>query len=589
MKYMKTIQVIFISFIFSILLLSSFNIHSAYADDSSTPVFALQNASTGVEITWDEVTGASRYIIYRKEPGSSYSVLSSSVTSSPYIDTTAVSGQEYYYTIKSVVNNVPSAAASSQLIMFLAQPQNLTYSNTVIDQIDLSWSAVTGATHYRIYRKEKVSGAWGSWERVLPDTATTSYTIDEDYANPATHYRYSVRAVNGSYSSVLAVATVADAATVHNRITFSPAQNSDISNTITTAMSSYSGTASWPVRFMFSEGNYQLNSIVDLNSNTALIFDNSLINFTGKFRLTGDVTNNGYHIKRVTIHGGEFRGSNCLMDFYHGGYITVKDVKIIGTADNAHAIQIAGVNYANIINCKFYGTQTMQTSVSVYAEFIQLDTLAKSIPTPPGVGDDEPNPYVDGKENKHITIENCYFQNHKRAVGSHSYALNKNFSHITINNNTFVDIDRVAIRPYAWNNSSVTNNDILPGEDHFNTYRAIQASAINPTQGANGVFVYEDDDDGFTESSLPHNLTITGNTIIYTKRAIRLDGDCEDLDGYPDDPHTFYYRNVSILDNSIDATSDKGLDLSNQYNVFTNNNIVYNTTGNYAAIPVLLP
>ena len=43
------------------------------------------------------------------------------------------------------------------------------------------------------------------------------------------------------------------------------------------------------------------------------------------------------------------------------------------------------------------------------------------------------------------------------------------------------------------------------------------------------------------------------------------------------------------MDHAINAVSDVGLDLSNQYNVFTGNNIVYNTVGNNAVTPLVLP
>ena len=134
----------------------------------------------------------------------------------------------------------------------------------------------------------------------------------------------------------------------------------------------------------------------------------------------------------------------------------------------------------------------------------------------------------------------------------------------------------------------VTDNLIKSGARGFTIGKAIQASAINATDGEDGVYVYADDND-FTESSLPHHLTITDNTIRKSNHGIHLDGDHEDLNEYPNDPHTFYYKTVSLLNNPINADSEVGLDLSNQYNVFTGNNIVYNTVGNNAVMPVVLP
>ena len=588
---MKTIKKIAITFMISALFVSSFGVCFIKADNPTAPVFTCKNASTGVKITWTEVAGATRYIIYRKIVGGGYTAIKTNATGNSYLDNDPdlVSGQEYYYTMKSVVNGQNSPAAPSQLHLYLARPA-ITATNIVIDKIILEWNSVGGATRYRVYRKEKVSGTWGNWERVRPDTTLTTLTVEEDCANPATDYCYSVRAYHGSGtdapSSALSSETTVSATAIHNRITLSPSPNSDVGSTITTAMTDYTGTESWPIRFLIPSGNYQLSSTVKLKSNTAVIFEpGTNISFTKKFRLDGDDSNYGYATKNVSVIGGNFTGSNCLMELYHGENITIDSVIIRNTGNEKHAIQIAGLKDSTIKKCHFYGIQTDDIDDEAYWEAIQLDTLAKS--------STETYPiHVDGDENQYITVNQCHFYNHRRGVGSHSYALNNNFHHINITDNTFTGMDLVAIRAYAWTDSLISDN-IIQSTSTIQTNKAIQASAINEISTmTHAVYVYEDenifDDQSTPYNSLPYNLDIISNTINNVSTGITVGGNKRTVSGCPGGQHIFYYRDVDIHSNTIDGNTVVGIDLSNTY-AYPDTEIHNYTSNNNQADTPLLP
>ena len=67
-----------------------------------------KNTKAGVEINWEEVKGAERYIIYRRVAGGKWSIIAGYVKDTSYTDKTAVEGTEYYYTVRAVSGDMMS-------------------------------------------------------------------------------------------------------------------------------------------------------------------------------------------------------------------------------------------------------------------------------------------------------------------------------------------------------------------------------------------------------------------------------------------------------------------------------------------------
>ena len=67
-----------------------------------------KNTKAGVEINWEEVKGAERYIIYRRVAGGKWSIIAGYVKDTSYIDKTSVEGTEYYYTVRAVSGDMMS-------------------------------------------------------------------------------------------------------------------------------------------------------------------------------------------------------------------------------------------------------------------------------------------------------------------------------------------------------------------------------------------------------------------------------------------------------------------------------------------------
>jgi hypothetical protein len=153
----------------------------------------------GVKVTWNAVSGAAQYRVFRKVSGGGWERLG--VTSSTsFTDTTAKSGTAYTYTVRCLSadgNDYTSGYNSKgKSVTYVAAPTLTGVSNTT-SGVKVTWSAVSGAAQYRVFRK--VSG--GGWER-LGVTSSTSYT--DTTAKSGTAYTYTVRCLSAdgkSYTS----------------------------------------------------------------------------------------------------------------------------------------------------------------------------------------------------------------------------------------------------------------------------------------------------------------------------------------------------------------------------------------------------
>ncbi|MCD8383082.1 MAG: hypothetical protein LUC30_09290, partial [Clostridiales bacterium] len=103
------------------------------------------------------------------------------------------SGVTYYYTVRAVKGSVLSSYVTDTSVVRLSQPE-ITLTN-VATGVKISWSKVTGATSYRVYRKT-VGGSWQNLASV--SSSILSYTDTAVADDSGTTYYYTVRAVSGS-------------------------------------------------------------------------------------------------------------------------------------------------------------------------------------------------------------------------------------------------------------------------------------------------------------------------------------------------------------------------------------------------------
>lgn len=120
-----------------------------------------------IKLSWNKVTGADSYKIYRYSDSKNKYVLIKTTTNLSYIDTVASgAGNEYYYMIKAYKSSTGSYSSGvyADGVVTLPKPTNVTVTTVLTDynerQPKIKWSKVAGATEYEIYRAASKNGKY---------------------------------------------------------------------------------------------------------------------------------------------------------------------------------------------------------------------------------------------------------------------------------------------------------------------------------------------------------------------------------------------------------------------------------------------
>ena len=163
----------------------------------SAPVVKIGNsASSGKPmLTWNAVSGATSYKVYRAaSQNGTYSLLGT-VTATSYTNTGAKAGTAYWYKVKAV--NSAGESAYSNIVSGRATVTTLTMGHSATSgKPQLTWKAVSGAASYKVYRATSKNGAYS----VINTTKALTYT--NTGAALGTPYYYKVEALNASGKSM---------------------------------------------------------------------------------------------------------------------------------------------------------------------------------------------------------------------------------------------------------------------------------------------------------------------------------------------------------------------------------------------------
>ena len=176
----------------------------------STPtgVTATTLSSSSISVSWNSVSGATSYDVYYEIGSSSTKNFAGNTTNTSYTHSGLTASTTYYYYIKaknsageSGYSSFDSATTSSSGggTSVPSTPTGVYATAQSSSSISISWSSVSGATGYYIYRSSSASGTYSQ----VGTSSSTSWT--NTGLSASTTYYYKVAAYNsagtGSQSS----------------------------------------------------------------------------------------------------------------------------------------------------------------------------------------------------------------------------------------------------------------------------------------------------------------------------------------------------------------------------------------------------
>ena len=187
--------------------------NSAYSEvksrtcDLPRPAVTASNvASSGkIKLTWEAIDGAVEYKVLRATSKTGpYSIVKTTAGTS-YTNTSAETGNAYYYKVIAVHANSAANSAYSEVksrTCDLPRPV-VTASNVASSgKIKLTWNDVASAVEYKVYRATSKSGEY----KLMKTTTSTSYTNTSAEAGNTYYYKvvavHSNSAANSAYSEV---------------------------------------------------------------------------------------------------------------------------------------------------------------------------------------------------------------------------------------------------------------------------------------------------------------------------------------------------------------------------------------------------
>ena len=173
----------------------------------AAPTVSISRSGGKAKLSWKAVSGATKYYVYRSTDGVEYKPYYT-VSKTSFTDSKSASGKKYYYKVKAVtvVNGKAIVSGYSNVkSIFTSLAKPTVKITTVSGKPKLSWSKVTGADKYYVYRSTN-----GKDYTILIKTTKTSVT--NTGAKKGTKYYYKVKAIcsananaNSVFSAVVSI------------------------------------------------------------------------------------------------------------------------------------------------------------------------------------------------------------------------------------------------------------------------------------------------------------------------------------------------------------------------------------------------
>lgn len=179
-------------------------ISETFLDSKSSPNLQVQQNSNSITLSWNKITGADMYDIYRAVGNGKLSLYKTS-SENEFVDTSLTYGEKYTYKVipfKILTSGKKYGASSSEctwIVGISLSAPSVSINRSVSKKVTLTWNNVANAMTYLVYRSTN-----GNWEK-LDEIDNTTF-VDENI-NSNIDYKYKVvpkcRYLEGPASNVV--------------------------------------------------------------------------------------------------------------------------------------------------------------------------------------------------------------------------------------------------------------------------------------------------------------------------------------------------------------------------------------------------
>ncbi len=153
------------------------------------------NKANGIEISWEKEIGADSYVVYKEQDGVNVELATIDGSATSYIDTDVKNNKTFRYAVRAINEGSEAGyfAPLSDTVQtkYMSAPENIELSNGD-GKVVVTWSAVEGATAYRVYRRSvNADGTTSDWAYLSSKIDSLTYsdkTVENEQA-----YEYAIR------------------------------------------------------------------------------------------------------------------------------------------------------------------------------------------------------------------------------------------------------------------------------------------------------------------------------------------------------------------------------------------------------------